>query len=342
MAYAKFFSILVSVVVLAYGAIGFYFLPLAHFQGDLTRVAQLPETLFGWRKPQPALAPELFQQATWQQADVLVVGDSFSERRVWQSVLTQRGLKVRTEMWGTVQGVCEDFVPWLRKQGYAGKYVVFERVERSLAGDIPKWLACEHMLTHGGAPDGPGTPPVVSFDPDEKSYTGRLSVGIRTRLNVLKYEHDFDDPALTSWSLPNGVRMSRMEEGCGLFSHRRCKDVLFLGEDRAEDLGDETLQGMAKINVRLTGITPIWAIVPNKSTAYLYPNKRFWDKAERELGAPNILREVRQAIEQKTMDLYPGNNTHFSTAGYLLLGDAVHRHLLALESQSPSFPPVSH
>jgi len=51
-------------------------------------------------------------------------------------------------------------------------------------------------------------------------------------------------------------------------------------------MGDETLKGMAEINARLTGITPIWVIVPNKSTAYLYPDKRFWDKTERELGAP--------------------------------------------------------
>lgn len=341
MAHAKFFSILVSAAVLVYGAIGFYFLPLANFQGDLTRMAQLPETLFGWRRPQPSLAPELFRQASWQQADVLVIGDSFSEPRVWQSVLTRRGLKVRTEMWGTVQGICEDFVPWLRKQGFAGKYVVFERVERSLAGDIPKSLACKHMLTHGSAPDGPGAPPVVSFDPNGKDYSGRLSVGIRTRLNVLKYEHGFGDAAPASWSLPNGVRLSRMEEGCSLFSHQRCKDVLFLGEDRAEDLGDETLEGMAGINARLAGITPIWAIVPNKSTAYLYPDKHFWDKAESRFGAPNVLREVRQAIRQKTIDLYPANNTHFSTTGYLLLGDAVHRRLLALESQS-SFPPRSH
>lgn len=341
MAHAKFFSILVFAAVLVYGAIGFYFLPLAHFQGDLTRMAQLPEKLFGWRRPQPSLAPELFRQAPWQQADVLVIGDSFSEPRVWQSVLTQRGLKVRTETWGTVQGICEDFIPWLRKQGFAGKYVVFERVERSLAGDIPKSLACKHMLTHGSTPDGPGTPPVVSFDPDEKNYTGRLSVGIRTRLNVMRYEHDFGDAAPASWLLPNGVRLSRMEEGCSLFSHQRCKDVLFLSEDRAEDLGDETLEGMAVINARLTGITPIWVIVPNKSTAYLYPDKRFWDKAESRLGAPNILREVRQAIRQGAIDLYPANNTHFSTAGYLLLGDAVNRRLLALESQS-LLPPRSH
>lgn len=341
MAHAKFFSILVSAAILVYGAIGFYSLPLAYFQGDLTRMAQLPETLFGWRQPQPSLAPELFQQAPWQQADVLVIGDSFSEPRVWQSVLTQRGLKVRTEMWGTVQGICEDFVPWLRKQGYAGKYVVFERVERSLAGDIPKSLACKRMFTRGGAPDGTGTPPVVSFNPYEKDYTGRLSVGIRTKLNVLKYEHNFGDPATTSWTLPNGVRMSRLEEGCSLFSHQRCRDVLFLSDDRVDDLGDETLNGMIEINTRLIGITPVWAIVPNKSTAYLYPDKRFWDEAEHQLGAPNILRDIRQSIRQKTKDIYPGNNTHLSTTGYLLLGEAVNRHLQLLEYQSSS-PPLPH
>ena len=60
----------------------------------------LPETLFGWTKPQPALDAKWMQQASMQEADVLVIGDSFSDSRVWQTVLTQHGLKVRTEILG--------------------------------------------------------------------------------------------------------------------------------------------------------------------------------------------------------------------------------------------------
>jgi hypothetical protein len=47
MQHAKFFSVLIAALLLLYGAIGFYCLPLANFQGGLTRMAQLPESLFG-------------------------------------------------------------------------------------------------------------------------------------------------------------------------------------------------------------------------------------------------------------------------------------------------------
>jgi len=96
-------------------------------------------------------------------------------------------------------------------------------------GDIPKSLACKQMLTHGSASDGSVAPPPASFDPNEKNYTGRLSVGIRTKLNAMEYEHEFSDPVQTTLLLSNGVRMSRLEDGCSLFSHQRCGDVLFLG-----------------------------------------------------------------------------------------------------------------
>jgi len=65
--------------------------------------------------------------------------------------------------------------------------------------------------------------------------------------------------------------------------------------------------------------------VPNKSTAYLYPNKQFWNKAEQRFHTPNLLRMTQQAIEKKTVDLYPANNTHFSTTGYLLMGGAIYQ-----------------
>lgn len=57
MKHAKIFSmaVMVMVMVLGYGAVGFHFLPQATFQGELTRMALLPESLFGWRQAQPAL-----------------------------------------------------------------------------------------------------------------------------------------------------------------------------------------------------------------------------------------------------------------------------------------------
>ena len=143
MKYAKLFSLLVVSIIGLYGAVGFYFLPLAGFEGDLTRVGMLPESMFGWTKPQPAVDPILLRSASWQEADVLVVGDSFSAPRIWQTVLVKRGLKVRTESWGGLPAICEDFDEWLKNIGFKGKYVLLEIVERNTEGTLSKSINCK-------------------------------------------------------------------------------------------------------------------------------------------------------------------------------------------------------
>jgi hypothetical protein len=324
MKHAKYFSIFVFVAVLGYGAAAFYFLPLAAFQGELTRMGLLPETAFGWTKPQPALDAKWMQQASMQGADILVIGDSFSDSRVWQTVLTQRGLRVRTESWDSMRGICADFMPWLRAQGFAGKYVVFESIERNLAGDLARSVACRQMQYHPNIKtDAPRYPPIVSFDIHRGDYSGKLSIGIQTEMNFRNYLRLSNSPDFKSSVLPNGAKVARIKNGCGLFSHVRCDDALFFGKDKAEDVEVGALENVEKLSSRLDGVTPIWVFVPNKSTAYLYPDKPFWNEAERRFHAPNLLRMTQQAIQEKTVDLYPANNTHFSTTGYLLMGEEI-------------------
>lgn len=309
-----------------YGTVGFYFLPWASFQSELTRMSMLPESMFGWTKPQPAIDPALMHQSSWREADVLVVGDSFSDGRVWQTVLTKTGLHVRTERWDNVRGICEDFMPWLREKGFKGKYVVFESIERNVEDGSREWGACKQMQVHQSIyTDSPRSPPPQFFDPNRIDYSGRFSTGIQTRLNTWQYEHASRSPDFTSRDLLNGVKLYRLNNGCELFSHAKCKDNLYLAVDRAGDLSADTLDNIEKLNARLTGIIPIWVFVPNKSTAYLYPDKQFWNESERRLHAPNILKTFRQAIDAKTVDLYPANNTHVSTTGYLLLGEAIYQ-----------------
>lgn len=321
---AKLFSIIVSAIVLGYGAIGYYFLPMAGFEGDLTRIVMLPESQFGWRKPQPAIDSKLMQQSSMQEADVLVIGDSFSNGRVWQTVLTQHGMKVRTEHWDSMRAICADFMPWLRAQGFRGQYVVLQIIERNVPEGLEKSVACQHMETHTNvSADSPRYPPAVSFDPDHSNRSGRISIGIQTALSFRAYKKLSDTPDFRLVALPNGAKIARIKNGCELFSHRRCSDALFLGEDKAGEVDGSVLSNIEKLNARLGGITPIWALVPNKSTAYLYPDKQFWNEAERRFGAPNLLRMTQQAIDGKTVDLYFANNTHFSTVGYLLMGEEI-------------------
>lgn len=328
MNHAKFFSIMVFVLIAFYGAAGFYFLPLASFQGDLTRLGMLPETLFGWTRKQPAIDPALMQQSSWKDADVLVVGDSFSDSRVWQTVLTRTGLRVRTEAWDSLRGVCGDFMPWLRAQGFSGKFIVFESIERNAEDDLAKSVECNHMQFHPNIyADTPRSPPAVSFDLNRRDFSGKLSVGIQTQLNAWAYSGWSREPGFTSRDLSNGARLARVKDGCELFSHARCNDALFLAKDKAGDLPQTTLDNIEKLNARLPGIVSTWVIVPNKSTAYLYPDKQFWNEAERRFHSPNLLRLFRQAIAAKTVDLYPANNTHVSTTGYLVMGQAIYREM---------------
>lgn len=335
MRHAKIFSIFIFIALLGYGAVGFYFLPLAGFQSDLTRMGMLSETQFGWRKSQPSVEQRWITQASMQDADVLVIGDSFSESRVWQTVLTQHGLKVRTEHWDSMRAICTDFMPWLGAQGFRGQYVVLQIIERSIVKGLDKSVACQHMATHSNiSADSPRYPPQVSFDPDLTGRGGRFSVGIQTALNFVKIERLSSTGDFKSATLPNGAKIARVKNGCELFSHTHCADALFLGEDKPDEIDTRALQNIETLNARMPGITPIWAFVPNKSTAYLYPDKQFWNGTERRFGAPNLLRMTQQAIQDKTVDLYPANNTHFSTTGYLLMGEEIFKAIKQAQLQN--------
>jgi hypothetical protein len=321
---AKFFSIFVAGAMAIYGLVGFYFLPLASFEGDLTRLAKLPESYFGWIKEQPAITPALMKSANWQDADVLAIGDSFTYAQVWQTVFAQKGVRVRTEMWESVFNICEDFSDWIQRKGFKGKYIIIENSEIYLEDRLARSIECKHMEYHPLAQMVINPPPTLPGG-HTADLTGRLSVGIQTALNVLKYERLSSSPGFQGWNALGEVRMERLANGCDLFSHLRCKDVLFYEKDRIEDMGENILVNMAEINTRMKNFSVVWVVIPDKATVYLHPDKKFWDEAERRFHAPNLLKAFRQEIRQKTVDLYPANNTHVSTTGYLILGNAIYQ-----------------
>lgn len=309
-------------------------MPLAGFEGDLTRMGMLPESHFGWRKQQPAIDSKLIHQSAMQDADVLVIGDSFSDNSiwhslVWQTALTRHGLKVRTESWATMRGICTDFSTWLKSQGFHGKFVVLEIVERDISDQIKRSLSCQQMQPSlSSSADRPRFSPSISFDRSRNDLSGRFSIAIQTAANLRRYLELSQSAGFRFAALTNNVRVARIPQGCELFSHTDCNDALFFAEDRAEDLTSNTLDDIEKLNQRMPDVTPIWVFVPNKSTAYLYPDKRFWGQVEHRVNAPNILRMTQKARQDKIVDLYPANNTHFSTEGYLLMGEEIYQHLL--------------
>lgn len=324
MKHARLFSIIVFAAIAIYGAIGFYFLPLASFTGPLTRMGKIPEALFGWTKEQPAINPEHLANASWQEADVLAIGDSFSMPLLWQSVLVQHGMKVHTETWESIRNVCEDFSGWLHDKGFRGRHVVIEVVEHNFEDRLDRSLHCKQMDYHTMRALR-ATPPARQLGSNNTELSGKLSVGLQAKFNSLKYQRLSAQPEFDHWDMGNTVRMNRVTNGCKLFSHPRCNDVLFFADDHLGDFDEHTLNKMQTISERLKEITPVWVVVPDKSTAYLHPDKQFWSKSEERLHAPNVLKVLRQKIADKTIDLYPANETHLSTAGYLILGDTIYQ-----------------
>ena len=68
----------------------------------------------------------------------------------------------------------------------------------------------------------------------------------------------------------------------------------------------------------------IWLVIPDKTTAYIRPDKKFWDLAGPNTHLPNLLQQFRGAIDAGQVDFYAPNDTHLSSWGYLVLGKYVH------------------
>ena len=80
--------------------------------GDLTRIGRLSEREFGWTAPPPQVDPAYLKGTPVDQADVLVIGDSFSMTFRWQSVLTRAGYRVATTNWGQYENALCDKMPF--------------------------------------------------------------------------------------------------------------------------------------------------------------------------------------------------------------------------------------
>ena len=325
MNYSRFFSIFITATLLTYGAIGFYLMQLATFQGDLTRMSLLPERLFGWTKPQPAIATEWLQQSSMREADVLVIGDSFSDPRIWQTVLTQNGFKVRTEYLSSFDNkICADIESWLRAQGFSGKHLVIESVERNMTHILSESTTCQQTQYHPAkTTDAVVSAPPVSLDVDKYNFLGKMSIGYKSLYTTMKYHYLRGSEHFTDWKPSKDVNVVPVKNGCTLFSHANCEDALFLTWDNLQEPTESTINNIQKLDSLFNNITPIWVFVPNKTTAYLHPEKIFWNQIEHQVRAPNLLKMTNEAIQAKTVDLYFGNNTHFSTTGYLLMGNEV-------------------
>jgi hypothetical protein len=305
----------------------FYF---ERLYGDLTRIGHFAERDFGWRTTQPAISSELFKDYALVDADVVVIGDSFSVSRTWQTRLIADGLKVSTIEWKdlkTDEALPKDLATVLRNSGFKGRYVIIESIERIFQTRMAA-LSEKSYLINKQAFVFNSAFPLYPFTNRERFTLHKLNGGdwgIRTLYNSIKIALNLPDKYLKS-----GAVQPVKQDACQLFSHRLCQYMLFVDGDFKK----ETFNSIANVlvinkDMQAHGIQPIWLIVPDKATVYLgygklnnHPYQNIWHIFAQypELIAPDL---ASAFIQQSRIikDFYMPNDTHLSANGFLYLGE---------------------
>lgn len=297
--------------------------------GDLTRIGHFSEHHFGWNIPQPGVELENLKDYPLTEADILVIGDSFSVSRIWQSKLIADGFKVSSLKWQDMKpddALRTDLGEAIRATGFKGRYLIIESVERVFQNRM-KVLYKVNMPIAKQEVINTAFPlyPMTKRERVSFSQLNGLGWSIKTLYNTLILSLNLPEKYLKS----DKVQAS-MFDGCQLFSHRLCRyQIFFDGDFKKETF--TAIDNVLSVNKNLqnVGIQPIWMIVPDKATVYLgygvlnkYPYQNIWQKLAEypELIAPDL----GTAFIKKSRiikDFYMPNDTHMSNEGFLYLGD---------------------
>lgn len=321
---------------------------LEPLNGGLTRIGQLAERDFGQRKAQ---APLMLTSSPANQAEVLVLGDSFSQDHAWQSELSRlTGLKTASYH---LDINCAD--DWLEAaiSGQLSKsvrHIVLQSVERNVIKRFHEELqSCDTQTFRSHEP-----------------ATANL-IGERSRFNVLPMNIGYLSQAfhnhlrlndLTPPNAFNRTRRTRLTKST-LFSHNRAGELLYYADDEAykqrywkEDDVTDTLSFLARWQLRAAArnIQLTVLIIPDKHSVYqpwiatkiqgipvgydLYP------RLTNQLGAyADWLTPFREAANAIT-DFYWPNDTHLSLDGYRYLAHTLASRMSATRSVSCKLLPA--
>lgn len=293
-------------------------------QGAFTRIGLVSDQAFGWRSTPPPIPMTQVRNAPLNEADVLVIGDSFSMYFAWQSPLVRAGYRVASTHWDKIGPLCGDLGPWLQRQGFRGRLVILESIERLVPERLDQSRACDRMrkaYVHiPTPPESPSQPPPLHA---ELNWKSRLFSGIvtwwRTR-TIARTSHPFVvDPSEAALILA-----TPLPDGCRQHSNRMCDKGLFLDLDRtnpeltaadADFMDRFAREAGAPFRVR-------WMVIPNKTTVYLQPEHAaaFVARANA-LGLGPDLYGMSQDMRWKMIDLYWPNDPHWSMQGQLYFGE---------------------
>lgn len=301
----------------------FYFEKL---YGDLTRIGYFTERDFGWRSSQQVIPPEQLKDYSLSEADVLVIGDSFSRSHAWQARLIANDLKVCTLYWKNLptHSLPDNLGIALRTSGFKGYYVIIESVERLLQKRLQTLSKEDNPIIKSD---------IVTSTPEGERERISLSKpnGVNWSINALRNTTKLSLTQPDIYLESPSIKAFKFD-GCQLFSNRLCSYALFVNDDFTKKTFN-AIDNVLIVNKKLqeVGIQPIWLIIPDKSTVYLgygkyneYIYQNIWQQfaLHPALVAPDLGAEfVKKSRSIK--DFYMPNDTHLSTNGYLYLGGII-------------------
>jgi len=304
--------------------------------GDLSRIGLVSDHEFGWQLEPPHVERKYLRASPIKEADILVIGDSFSMTNRWQSVLQKQGYRVSTIFWGEFrETLCDDFDAWLDRAGFKGKLVVIESVERLLADRLANTQKCKAM---NKLPESRIEPFFES--PDQVpgfalNWKGKLTSGYVTYRNT-HAAMETEGPTLAAkqtWVRP-------VPDGCSMFSNRFCSKALFFKDD--DDNGELTVEHVEQMRAfseahRARSI--MWMVIPNKTTTYVMPERsKDFVTAFAKAGLGPDLFTFAKEQKSKIRDFYFPNDTHLSMHGQLALGDLMLGAVRKIFPQPPAKP----
>lgn len=322
--YLLYFLGPVAVIAGSAAVLSAVFQPLS---GDLTRTGSYAERDFGWNARQPVVHINPNGRAA-ADPDVLVLGDSFSRLNIWQSALASRGKGGMLTFAYAEAGCIRNWANHALAQPSV-RTVVVESVEREFIKRFSDLVPCR------AAPPAALEVPTSDTAVVRETWppTPHLAYTYVTALHTLQMA--MDARTLVGHRVVNAP----LRAGCARFSSRRADRLLYYAED--DDKLNWTPQQLAAAVANIAqlqqeftarGKNFIFVLIPDKSSAYrdcllddAHADQRRGVNPTQTLIAagvhtPDLLRVFQQNLNQ-VVDLYLPDDTHLSSAGFLLMAD---------------------
>ena len=323
-----FFSIVICYLIFSI----IFSLTLNVPDGALTRIGFWPEKYYKWNDPQPHV--NIKKNGKFN-SKLLILGDSFSDRNIWQSFLKDEyEISIQTFHFKDVGCMDNWFKKIEQKKLIENKYIIIQVVEQSFLSLFRTLGSCNQKIEIQPLYFKEG-----NIYPNQTIW-GKLIFDVnyltKTIFNILRVNND---KKIIQFGGVDNVLLKNSNLFSNINSHR----MLYLNsENEKEKWNINSFRNIAKeiskkqSDLKKLGIKLIILIIPDKSTQYsiyideeavLYNRLNLFELLNRtDINHINTYKEFTMPVKEKK-DFYLPNDNHLSFKGYKVLSKIVQKYL---------------